>query len=104
MTLSQDQSSSAVADDFALPGEVEDTRALWRGRSWKFRLRHRWNVVTLFLQGEISAGSMGRALRWPHCYTALAYKTPGRGMVWICPAVLAELNGIDEQFSVQNAR
>jgi hypothetical protein len=85
----------ALIDDFTLHGEQEPL-SLWRGRSWRFRLRHRWNVLALWLLGDISPQSAARALRWPHCYTALAFKTPGRGMVWICPAVLAELDRIDD--------
>jgi len=89
--------SIATIDDYTLHDGPEDQLSRWRLRSWRFRVRHRCNVVALALRAEVRWRSALMALRYPECYTALASKTPGKGVIFVCPAVLAHLDHIDGQ-------
>lgn len=64
----------------------EERLPVWVGRPWRFKVEHRWNVVAALLRGEVSLRSFWFGLRHPHAVVVLARKSPGAGMVDVCPA------------------
>ena len=74
--------------DFGSP----DRLAVWQSRSIGFKLTHRWNVLRSFIFGAISFRSMLMGLRIAHSIVALAPRTPGAGMVYVCPAWISHLD------------
>jgi hypothetical protein len=76
--------------------------ATWKARPMRFKFAHRKNVVLAFLRGEISARSCWFALRYPHNAVALASKTPGLGMVYVCPEWTTYWNQIDDDIRALN--
>lgn len=76
-----------------------DRLTAWKGRPLPFKLRHRYNVASSFLTGSISARSCLFGLRFPESVVALAAKPPLRGMVYVCPEVIADL---DQQLPMSN--
>lgn len=91
--------------DFGSP----DRLAVWQSRSLRFRLTHRWNVLRAFASGTVSFRSMFLGLRSAHCVVALAPKTSGAGMVYVCPAWISHLDELavgplTQQFDIKSSK
>lgn len=71
-------------------GSVERI-ALWRSRSAGFKTAYRWNVLRALACRQVGLRSALCALQVPHAFVALAARPPRRGMVVVCPALLADL-------------
>ena len=70
----------------------KDRLKVWQSRPLRFKLEHHWNVVRAFVTGAVSFRSMCFGLRFAHCAVALAPKTSGAGMVYVCPAWISYLD------------
>ncbi len=68
-----------------------DRESIWKARPLGFKARHRWNVLSAFITGDISARSCLFGLRYPAAVVHLASKRPQRGMICICPATRADI-------------
>ena len=90
--------SKTPVNDEALYVEGVDRLALWQHRSAKFKARHFWNVTCAVVRGDVSCRSAWMGIRFPQFMSALAVKSPQRGMVFVCPACLDELDRIDVYF------
>jgi len=64
--------------------------SLWKSRSLRHRLEHRWNVTRLFLGGRITLRTAWFGLAHAHLVVALEVRAPARGMVVVCPAAAQE--------------
>ncbi|RDI15393.1 hypothetical protein [Comamonas sp. AG1104] len=68
---------------------------LWKSRSFWFRLRHRWNVLSAFAEGSLTWHHAKLGLKYPDQVMWLQRWPPGNGLMPVCPAVIAELEHID---------
>ena len=68
---------------------------LWKSRSFWFRLRHRWNVLSAFAEGSLTWRHAKLGLKYPDQVMWLQRWPPGNGLMPVCPAVIAELEHID---------
>ncbi|UUC96131.1 MULTISPECIES: hypothetical protein [Comamonas] len=68
---------------------------LWKSRSFLFRLRHRWNVLSAFAEGSLTWHHAKLGLKYPDQVMWLQRWPPGNGLMPVCPAVIAELEHID---------
>lgn len=68
---------------------------LWKSRSFWFRLRHRWNVLSAFAEGSLTWQHTKLGLQYPDQVMWLQRFPPGNGLMPVCPAVIAELDQID---------
>lgn len=68
---------------------------LWKSRSLHFRLQHRWNVISAFARRQVSWHNAWLGFKYPDQVTWLAVRPPARGMLPVCPAVIAEIDHID---------
>ena len=62
-----------------------DREAVWKARPLRFKTQHRWNVLSAFITGDISARSLLFGLRYPAAVVHIASKRPRRGMICVCP-------------------
>ncbi|WP_286788893.1 MULTISPECIES: hypothetical protein [unclassified Pseudomonas] len=62
-----------------------DRESIWKARPLGFKARHRWNVLSAFITGDISARSCLFGLRYPAAVVHLASKRPQQGMICVCP-------------------
>ncbi|MPS94035.1 hypothetical protein [Comamonas sp.] len=70
---------------------------LWKSRSFWFRLRHRWNVLSAFAEGSLTWHHAKLGLKYPDQVMWLQRWPPGNGLMPVCPAVIAELEHIDRR-------
>lgn len=88
LELSVNKELDPDLSDFGSP----DRLTVWRSRSIAFKLKHRWNVLRAFARCAVSFHSFYLGQRFAHCVVALAPRTPGVGMVYVCPAWISHLD------------
>lgn len=62
-----------------------DREAVWKARPLRFKAQHRWNVLSAFITGDISARACVFGLRFPAAVVHLALKQPQTGIICVCP-------------------
>lgn len=70
--------------------DVDQRLGLWRSRPWQHRALYRWNVLTAYARGVVSARHLWDALLNPHQVIMLPFRAPQRGMIFVCPAAARE--------------
>lgn len=58
-----------------------DRESVWKARTLRFKAQHRWNVLSAFISGQISARSCLFGLRYPAAVVHLA-KARADMIIW----------------------
>ncbi|ENA27505.1 hypothetical protein EGJ52_23575 [Pseudomonas luteola] len=69
-----------------------DRETVWKARPLGFKARHRCNVLSAFISGDISVRSCLFGLRYPAAVVHLVLKRPQQGMICVCPEIREEIS------------
>lgn len=81
--------------------EADESLKLWKSRSWRHKLEHRWNVLSGFFLMRLKWCTALRAMRFPHEAAFLTMRSPRRSMLVVCPVALRELEQIRQDMLSQ---
>lgn len=68
----------------------DERLSLWKARTWRHKLEHRWNVIRALCGGRITLSTAWFGLRFAHLVVFLLVRPPGSGVLVVCPEASRE--------------